>query len=266
MGAKMTPVLTGAEVAHYHDQGYVIPAYRLPPSQLATIRAAVDRVIATHAETRPEHLMNPHMLAWPDGPNPFLDLAGDVRLLDMVGQLIGPDIILWITRILAKPARDGQEVPWHQDGQYWPIRPLATCSVWLAIDRATPENGCMRFIPGSHRRTQLVSHHVTDRPDLVLREEVDADEFAAGAAVDVVLEPGQVSLHDVRMIHGSAANASPQRRAGLIQRYMPATSLFDRGLRHQVGNDAAFPICDQPLFLMRGADRNGNDFAHGHPA
>ncbi len=266
MESITAPTLSDAEVARYHDQGYVIPAYRLPPDQLAGIRDAVDRTIAEHADTRPEYLMNPHMLTRPDGPNPYLALARDARILDMVERLIGTDIILWITRILAKPAGDGQEVPWHQDGQYWPIRPLATCSVWIAIDPATPANGCMRFIPRSHKRTQLVSHHVTDRPDVVLREEVDDDQFDAAAAVDVVLEPGQVSLHDVRMIHGSTANVSPQRRAALIQRYMPASSLFDRGLRGTVGNDAVFPIGDQPLFLMRGTDRAGNDFDHGHPS
>ena len=261
----MNSILTDEEIARYHDDGYVIPQVRLPGELLRELKAAVDQIIEAHPDVRPEHLMNPHMIPWQDGPNPFLELARNPEILDMVEQVLGSDLILWITRILCKPARDGQEVPWHQDGQYWPIRPLGTCSVWIAIDPATPENGCMRFIPGSHRRERLYSHHITERENLVLNQELDAGEFDETVAVNVVLEPGQMSLHDVRMIHGSLANASSQRRAGLILRYMPATSHFDRSLRHLKKDNNAFSVLDQPLWLMRGVDRCGkNDFQHGH--
>ena len=69
----------------------------------------------------------------------------------MVGQLIGPDIALWNMSFFAKPALNGKKTPMHQDGEYWPIVPLATCTVWIAIDEATVENGCLRYIPGSHK-------------------------------------------------------------------------------------------------------------------
>src|SRR5258708_16521762 len=74
-----------------------------------------------------------------------------------------------------------------------------------------------------------------------------------------------MSLHDVRMIHGSLANTSGQRRAALIMRYMPATSHYDRSLRDQRRDNAPFNIYDQPLWLMRGEDKSGkNDFIQGH--
>ncbi len=171
--------------------------------------------------------------------NPFMAAARHPAVLDMMEQIIGPDIVLWISRILCKPPVKGREVPWHQDGEYWPMRPLATCSVWIAIDPVSTTNGCMRFIPDSHKRKELYRHHVSDRKNLVLNLELDRDQFDESKAVNVELEPGQMSLHDVRMIHGSLANTSGQRRAALIMRYMPATSHYDRSLAEQRRDNVA---------------------------
>jgi ectoine hydroxylase-related dioxygenase (phytanoyl-CoA dioxygenase family) len=260
-------MLTQEEIRRYEDRGYVIPNYRLPGKLVDRLRDGVDRVLATYTDVAQEDLANPHMIPWSEarGPNPFLETARDPAVLEMVGQLLGPDLILWITRILCKPAVKGREVPWHQDGEYWPMRPLATCSVWVAVDPVTAHNGCMRFIPGSHQRQALYRHHVSDRKDLVLNLELDQDQFDESTAVNVELEPGQMSLHDVRLIHGSLANTSGQRRAALIMRYMPATSHYDRSLVEQRRDNSPFNIFDQPLMLVRGTDRSGrNDLSHGH--
>src|SRR5260370_41934216 len=99
------------------------------------------------------------------------------------------------------------------------MRPLATCSVWIAIDPVSAVNGCMRFIRGSHKQQELSGHHQANRENLVLNLELDCDQFDESAAVNVELEPGEMSLHDVRMIHGSLANTSGQRRAALILRF-----------------------------------------------
>jgi ectoine hydroxylase-related dioxygenase (phytanoyl-CoA dioxygenase family) len=259
-------MLTPAELAHYREHGYVIPNFRLPPELLADLRRTVGGLLASYTDVPPEDLANPHMLPDADKqPNPFMRAARHEPILNMIEQIVGPDIVLWITRILCKPAAIGREVPWHQDGEYWPMRPLATCSVWVAIDEATPENGGMRFIPGSHKREGLYRHHKSERKDIVLNLELDADQFDERDAVDIVLEPGQISLHDVRMIHGSPANKSGKRRAALIMRYMPATSHYDRALVAGRTFNSAFNIANQPLWLMRGTDRSGkNDFQHGH--
>lgn len=259
--------LSTAEIEQFREEGYVIPKYRLPDEVLARLRGALDGLLATYVDVAPEDLANPHML--PNGPdnavNPFMLAARQPEILDMLEQVLGPDLILWITRILCKPAAKGREVPWHQDGEYWPMRPLATCSVWIALDPVSTANGCMRFIPKSHKQTQLYRHHVSERDNLVLNLELDQDQFDEATAVNVELEPGQMSLHDVRLIHGSLANTSGQRRAALIMRYMPATSHYDRALVQQRGKPSPFNIANQPLWLMRGVDQTGkNDFAHGH--
>uniref|UniRef100_UPI00248E2DD3 phytanoyl-CoA dioxygenase family protein n=1 Tax=Thalassobaculum salexigens TaxID=455360 RepID=UPI00248E2DD3 len=131
-------MLTETEIAQYHDKGYVFPKYRLPPDTLQAIRDDHDRLLARHPEFRDNC---PDLLTFDSG---FLNYARDPAILDMVAQLIGPDIALWNMSFFAKPALNGKRTPWHQDGAYWPIRPLATCTVWIAIDDATPENGCMR--------------------------------------------------------------------------------------------------------------------------
>jgi ectoine hydroxylase-related dioxygenase (phytanoyl-CoA dioxygenase family) len=249
-------MLTTQEIEHYRERGYVIPRYRLPDDLLRDVRSGLDRLLASYTDVAQEDLANPHMLPPTDGPgtNPFMRAARQPEILDMLAQLLGPDLVLWITRVLCKPAAKGREVPWHQDGEYWPMRPLATCSVWIALDPASTANGCMRFIPGSH-----------NRDNLVLNLELDQDQFDEAQAVNVELEAGQMSLHDVRLIHGSLANTSGQRRAALIMRYMPATSHYDRSLVTQRRDNSPFNIFHQPLWLMRGVDRSGkNDFAHGH--
>ena len=260
-------MLTQQEIEHYQKRGYVIPDFRLPDALLSRLKQGLDGLLATYTDVAQEDLANPHMLPPTEGSkiNPFMGAAQHPALLGMIEQLIGPDIILWITRVLCKPAVKGREVPWHQDGEYWPMRPLATCSAWVAIDPVSPVNGCMRSIPGSHKRKELYRHHATNRENLVLDLELDQDQFDEADAVNVELQPGQISLHDVRLIHGSLANNSGRRRAALIMRYMPATSHYDRSLITKRRDDNPFDIFDQPLWLMRGVDRCGkNDFTHGH--
>src|SRR2546426_172787 len=77
--------------------------------------------------------------------------AIDERLLDIAEQFLGRNIALFASHYIAKPPRDGQPVLWHQDGSYWPLQPMEVVSMWLAADDSTPENGCMRVIPQTHR-------------------------------------------------------------------------------------------------------------------
>lgn len=252
-------MLSDAQIAHYHDQGYVFPDYRLPADVLEAIRADHDRLLARFPQ-HPEFRDNcPALLNYDFG---FLDYARNPDILDMVEQLIGPDIALWNMSFFAKPAFNGKRTPWHQDGDYWPIRPLATCTVWIAVDDATRENGCMRFLPGSHRRKQVRPHVTRNDPALTLQQELVADEVDEEAAVDVELEAGQISLHDVYLAHGSAENRSDRPRRGMTLRLMPTTSLYDReeAARMQAARGGR-SLAHHSLLLMRGVDRHGgNDF------
>jgi hypothetical protein len=266
---RSTARLDAAEIDTYRRDGLVIPSYRLPAGQLTSLQTALDELIAANPGVRPEQLISAHVAKGGGervkGHHAFLDFAHDAAILDMVEQLIGRDLVLWGCQVFCKRAGDGMEIPWHQDGRYWPIRPLATCTVWVALDWSVPENGCMRFIPGSHTG-QVYRHRQDKRPDLALDLVLEDEEVDRGTARDVVLEPGQMSLHDVYLVHGSAPNRSPRRRAGLAIRYMPATSLFDRGLiaTSTTSNGLVVDFSKRPLWLVRGTDRAGNDFTVGH--
>ena len=249
-------MLTADQVSSYHENGYVIPDYRLADDVLADIRRDHDRLIENYPEFQN---YCPNILAYDLS---FLNYARFPEILDMVQQLIGSDFALWNSSFFAKPALNGQATPWHQDGEYWPIRPLATCTVWMAIDTATVDNGCLRLIPGSHKRQVLRQHRINSDPNLTLNQELLPNEYSEKEAIDLILEAGQISLHDIYMVHGSMENRSSYSRRGMTLRYMPTTSIFDRDLAsRQASEKGLLNHTERTLFLMRGTDLSGaNDF------
>jgi len=273
-------MLTQQEIDTYRRDGVLVPDYQVPADMLQDMRGALDRLLAANPGRSSDSLLCPHLQSGgaivvagvpPVSGDPvWMSFARQSDILDMVAQLIGPDIILWGTTVFGKPAQRGKETPWHQDGQYWPIRPLATCSVWIALDDAGPENGCLRVIPGSHNPGTLRSHHqAPGSRNLTLSLELDEDEFDESQARDIVLKAGQLSMHDIYLLHGSNANRSAQRRAGFVLRLMPATSHFDHELGHDIArqNIGTSDFGNRALFLMRGTDTNGhNNFQIGHGA
>ncbi|MGI9336064.1 MAG: phytanoyl-CoA dioxygenase family protein [Gammaproteobacteria bacterium] len=258
-------VLSEQEIATYERDGLVIPAdFRLSRERRDALHARVASVVVANPEIESDRLINVHLHGGApfgvQGDDAFFDLAREPAILDMVSQLIGPDLILWSTHLFCKPAARGREVPWHQDGHYWPIRPLATCTVWVALDDVSVDNGALRYLPGSHRKGDY-RHHADDRPDVTLNQAIDEDQFDEAHARYVELEAGQMSLHDVHLVHGSAANTSGRRRAGLAMRYMPSTSQLRRDLQREV---SMLDWTEMPIFLVRGENRHaGNDLSVG---
>ena len=266
-------ILTQDNIAGYHEQGYLIPPFKLPKERVDRLRATLDKLLHDNPGIRPEKLVSAHVVGKGENANPegvrgskdFLDLAMEPDILDMVAQLIGPDIILWGCHVFCKPAGDGHETPWHQDGHYWPIRPLANVTVWVALDPSTRENGCLRVIPGSHQAKVTHAHLTEDRDDVVLSQRTDSSTFNEDEAVDLELQPGQMSMHGVYMIHGAGVNLSSQRRAGVALRYMPGSSVFERNL-NPAGGQSGVPVAfaTRPLWMVRGKDQtNRNNFEVG---
>jgi hypothetical protein len=261
-------LLSDAEVEAYGKNGYVTPRYRLPAGVLADLRREIEALIDGNAGVRSEQLAGAHIERNTDtGVKGNVDLLAFTQnddILDIVEQIIGPDIVMWGSQVFSKPAGDGMAIPWHQDGQYWPMRPLANVTVWIAVDPATVENGCLRVIPGTHDK-RLMPHHEDNAEGFVLNQGLDASAFDERKAVDIELEAGQISLHHAMIAHGSNANRSPRRRCGYAIRYMPATSLFDRTIPPtRIANNQVLDYSQRPLWLMRGKDRAGNDFNIGH--
>jgi ectoine hydroxylase-related dioxygenase (phytanoyl-CoA dioxygenase family) len=256
------------EIRHYRREGWVVPRYRLPPQRVAAMVQALERLLRENPGVRPEKLVSAHIEGdngeGVRGSRAFLELALDPEIVELVCGVLGDDVILWGCHVFCKPAVQGYETPWHQDGHYWPIRPLANCTVWVALEPSTRENGCLRVIPRSHAARRLHEHLHEGRTDLTLNQRIaGVDE---STAVDIELQPGQMSLHDVYMIHGARANTSGMRRTGAALRYMPSTSVFDRQLRPVDGNSGVpVDFARRPLWLVKGIDRSGrNDFTVGH--
>ncbi len=256
-------MLTEAEIGAYRRDGYAVPAgFRLDDSEIETLQSAVDRVLRDNPDAEPDRIINPHLDRGRPyrlrGNRAFHAIVHDGRILDMAEAVMGPDLVLLFTHLFCKPPESRRVVPWHQDGPFWPIEPMASCTVWLALDKVDAGNGAMRVIPGSHREPFL-RHELVDDPDSTLNREIPRPDIDESAAHTIELEPGQVSVHDIGIVHGSAANSSGRRRAGFAMRYMPAASCVHRRIEN-----AAADWGDLPVELVRGRNRHpGTDFSLG---
>lgn len=181
----------------------------------------------------------------------LLDIVLSDEVIDLVEPVVGPDIGLWSTHFIAKPPKVGKTTPWHEDSSYWNGRVSTMAgivTIWLALDRATKENGCMAVIPGTHDNG--FSHYVpVDEGQNIFNAEIVPEEIDESKAVYLELEPNHCSLHEGRIIHGAKANTSDFRRAGYTIRFFPTTS-------------KVFPEKNQghKIWLARGVDRAGNQY------
>ncbi|MGD9535886.1 MAG: phytanoyl-CoA dioxygenase family protein [Alphaproteobacteria bacterium] len=262
--------LTPSEIETYRRDGLVKPSRRLTEAQFAALHDGMERLLRARPEMTPDFLPLPH-IPWADMAEAreiakvFFDAATSPALLDLVEAVIGPDIVFWTSALFCKRAGVGARVPWHQDGEYWPIRPPATVTMWIALDRVDRGNGAMQWVPGSHRLGYFKHKNVAN-PKFALDNEIDDPRFDPAQARYNELEPGELSLHDVLLVHGSEPNTSSRRRAGITFRYMPSASHFDRAM-NVTNASSIVPVefTQRPIWLVRGVDRCGkNDFTTGH--
>jgi ectoine hydroxylase-related dioxygenase (phytanoyl-CoA dioxygenase family) len=149
------------------------------------------------------------------------DLVRHPRILDAVEDAIGPNILCWGSSFFIKEPRNPGFVSWHQDSTYWGLDPADVVTAWVAFTDSTPANGAMRVIPRSHLLDQI-PHHDTFRPEnLLSRGQEIMVEVDEREATMLPLAAGEMSLHHVRLIHGSDPNPSDQRRIGFAIRYIP---------------------------------------------
>jgi len=246
--------LTSDEVDFFKNQGYLLyhkPV--LPPARFEALRQHFENKLSTWAQDsggkRPEHMDVPHFT----DPKLF-DWLFDPNVLDVVESLIGPDIALWSSHFITKPANTGLRVPWHEDSAYWGkvLDPMEVVTVWLAVDPSTPANGCMRVIPGTHHNGY--SQYEDVQGEQVFGIQIKQGMVDESKAVDCALAPNECSVHHAKTIHGSNPNTSPLRRCGYTMRYVPASSKF-RPEQMWAGAKSAFQI-----YLARGKDTGGNEY------
>jgi phytanoyl-CoA hydroxylase len=149
----------------------------------------------------------------------FADFAHDDRVLDVVCDLLGPQIDVFLSQFIFKnPGAYGQ--PWHQDSYYFPFEPDHQVGVWLAVTEATLANGCLWVLPGSHR--EPVHEHVPDRRPDSQYGYVEIVDYDMSGAVPVLMDRGDLLVFDSHLMHRSTDNESDGIRAAMVYHYSPA--------------------------------------------
>lgn len=209
--------LDGLKEAYDRD-GYAVVRGVFDEGFLGELRNHIDWLRTKHPDQPPEQLHH----FW-IAQDPFwVRFVGDERLLNIAEQIIGPDIAFFAADYICKAPRTGRSVTWHQDATYWPLVPMDVVTFWFAVSESGPHNGGVKMIPGSHKAGLL--NHVDAESTNVLSRKIDPDLLDEAKAVDIVLEPGDVSLHHPYTLHGSEPNTSDVWRLGGSMQFMPPTT------------------------------------------
>lgn len=210
-------VLSAADVDRFNERGFLAGLPALNESEMRDVRTRFDQLLETFLRSgRNSYAIDRYQ----DRIAMIHDCATHPRIVDVVSDLIGPDVICWATHFFCKLPGDPREVAWHQDCSYWALTPSRTVTVWLAIDDVDTDNGCMRVLPGSHLHGHLPWRETAPDEDNVLTQAIDAIADY-GEPEDVQLRSGEISIHSDLLVHGSRANMSDRRRCGLTLRYCP---------------------------------------------
>jgi len=245
----MPKLLSQEQVERFNRDGYLHPIRVMGAEQANELRLRLEaHEAATGGPLRGDLRHKAHLLfAW------LGDLVRNDVLLDAVEDLHGPDLLDWTSNFFIKEPRSPGFVSWHQDSTYWGLSRPDVVTAWVALSASTRANGAMEMIPGTHVLDQIPHRDTFDRDNLLSRGQEVMVDVDASRAVALALQPGEMSLHHVRLVHGSAANPSGERRIGFAIRYIPTD--VSQTVR---GGDSAS--------LVRGADRHGHFELEPRPA
>jgi chlorinating enzyme len=232
--------LTEMQQKSYHENGYMIglpPVFS--PAEVNDLNAGLDELMKL---LRPGEDAK-EIREWHESSRFLYDICTNPTILDYVEDILGPDFYLWGSNFFIKPPRSSTTVGWHQDTYYWPLEPKISATVWIAFEDVDEANAAMQVIPGSHK-AGLIKHSRSSATDSVLTLECERGQFREDAAVSLTLKAGQVSIHDDKIVHGSPANHSDRRRAGLTVRYSSTIVKCDLSVNPHF-----------TTYLCRGVDR-----------
>lgn len=224
--------LSDDEVESFHRQGYLAGIRILGESQADALLAELDQLtdpahpghhlfyeFHSNESTDPGQVLFHALGAWRITPG-FHDILWHPAFTVPASQLLGGPVRFWHDQLFSKPARHGGVVAWHQDYSYWTrTQPMAHLTCWIALDEATRANGCMQYIPGSHRWELLPITGLASEMDSI-RSVLSEEQRARFQPVAIELAKGQCAFHHPRMIHGSYENRTDRpRRATVINAF-----------------------------------------------
>jgi non-heme Fe2+,alpha-ketoglutarate-dependent halogenase len=225
-GSARAAPLSAEAVAEYERDGYLLG---LPVLDDASVRAVQTRFRELLAKLPAGTDINT-VNCWHKANRWMYELSRFPPILDYVEGVLGSDFYCWGAQFFCKLPAQGevasvdnrrQTVPWHQDGQYWPLEPLEAATAWLAVFDTDAGNAAMQVVAGSHRDGAF-EHRRNERADYALEQEIPAERIDDDRVVSMDLRAGQMSLHDIGLVHGSTTSRDGRPRVGLTFRYSPA--------------------------------------------
>jgi len=205
-------------LSSYERDGYYFPVRVMEQSTAAAYRQtleAFEAQMADDPEIRKLALLNAAYLL------PFVDEISRLpSILEPVSRILGPDLLVWNAGFFIKEPGTADFISWHQDLTYWGLDESHEVTAWVALSPSTVESGCVKFVAGTHQQ-DIVSHRDTfDENNLLSRGQELAVDVNEDEATNVLLQPGEMSLHHGKVFHGSHANGSGDRRIGLAIRFI----------------------------------------------
>ena len=220
--------LSAEQLEFYHENGYVAGIRMLDDDQVELLRNELTELVnLDHSGRRlfyeynsnesadPSKILFHALGAWRVAPG-FHDLLWNPAFLVPAFQLLGGPVRFWHDQIFYKPAHHGGVVAWHQDYSYWTrTRPMAHLSCWIGLDDSTRDNGCVHYVPGSHRWDLLPVTGLADDMDAIkaVLSEEQKEQFKP---VAIELRKGEASFHHPLMVHGSFENRTARSRRAAV--------------------------------------------------
>lgn len=262
--------LSNDQIEFYHEHGYISGVRILNDHQIESLRAELSEWFQpdhpgrelwyeyhTNESTDANRVLFHALGAWRIKPG-FHDLLWNPAFTIPASQLLGGAVRFWHDQLFCKPARHGGVVAWHQDYSYWTrTTPMQHLTCWIGLDDSTRDNGCLQYIPGSHRWSLLPITGLAGDMDAIREVLTPAqwDQFQHPVAIE--LKAGEAAFHHPLMVHGSYANSTDRpRRATVINVFKDGTQsdtnevLLD-GVpvihRGQKLDGQFFPLLNQPF-------------------
>jgi len=221
--------LTDEQVEFFHDRGYLAGIKLFDEPQIESLRNELSEFFQADHEGRefwheyhtnetgdPNRVLFHALGAWRIRPA-FHDVLWNPRFLIPASQLLGGSVRFWHDQLFCKPAKHGGNVAWHQDYSYWTrTRPMAHLTCWTGLDRATKENGCLQYIPGSHNWELLPITGLAGDMDAIQKVLNPQQWETFQNPIAIELEVGHCSFHHPLMVHGSYDNKTDVPRRAVV--------------------------------------------------
>jgi ectoine hydroxylase-related dioxygenase (phytanoyl-CoA dioxygenase family) len=255
--------LTDQQVDFYHEHGYLPGIRILTDEQIGRLQEELAEFFDaqhpghelwyeyhTNESTRPETVLFHALGAWRIKPG-FHDLLWHPAVTVPASQLLGGAVRFWHDQLFCKPARHGGVVAWHQDYSYWTrTKPMAHLTCWIGLDESTLANGCVHYVPGSHRWDLLPITGLAGNMEAI-REVLNDEQWQQfNRPVAVELQPGECTFHHPLMIHGSFENRVDRPRRATV------VNVFRDGVR----SDSDSPMLDGVPPIPKGQEMGGQFF------